>query len=195
MATPSHNRAFQIYNSQNFQNRPAVKKSTILTDGEPSVFGRIPYSSIKTTVGTASSLTSTPSPNSIVKPIPIVGKRCSSISSLGHLLPCRKSLQMTALASQRQSLWISIAKNAQANNTQTTPLPSLQQQQTSLTRKKLLRLLLVFSYLLSISLFAIALATFYGFFWSGYSTVQMSYDEATVSSTLALTLNSTVINI
>jgi hypothetical protein len=171
MATSSHNRAFQAYNSHSFKNHPAVKSSPITPTKEPLVFGRIPYSSLKKPVELASTTQSFPCPNTIVKPVPLIPKRRASITSIGHLLPRRKSLQMTALASQRQSLWMNIAKNAQANNTQSSPFP-LRQQQTSLLRKKLLRLLLVFSYLLSISLFAIALATFYGFFWSGYGSTQ-----------------------
>lgn len=190
MATSSHNRAFQAYNSHNFKNLPTVKPNPISTTKEPLVFGRIPYASIKPTNETTSSTPLSPNPNSIVKPIPLAPKRRGSVSSIGHLLPRRKSLQMTALASQRQSLWISIAKNAQTNNSQASSFPFRQQQQTSLLRKKLLRLLLVFSYLLSISLFAIALATFYGFFWSGYSPKQ----TITESSNVQLTPNSSILN-
>ncbi len=183
MAASSHNRAFQAYNSHHFPNRPALKTSSAVTTKESLVFGRIPYSSIKTTIETASSTPTSPSPNSVVKPTPLTPKRRASINSIGHFLPRRKSLQMTALASQRQSLWMNIAKNAQTTaTTQSSPLPS-RQQQTSLLRRKLLRLLLVFSYLLSISLFAIALATFYGFFWSGYSTTQTVTDVPAVLST------------
>jgi hypothetical protein len=192
MATSSQNRAFQAYNSRDFKNHPAIRQNPISPSKEPLVFGRIPYSSIKTTIEAAPSIQPSPNPNSILKPIPITPKRRGSVTSIGRLLVRRKSLQMTALASQRQSLWMSIAKNAQVNNTQSSPLPfPLQQQHTSLLRKKLLRLLLVFSYLLSISLFAIALATFYWFFWSGYSTTQ----TATQIPNVLLTTNSSVIHI
>jgi hypothetical protein len=190
MATSSHNRAFQAYNSHSFKNRPAIKSSPITPIKEPLVFGRIPYSSIKTTVEPVSTTQSSPCPNSILKPVPLTSKRRASITSIGHLLPRRKSLQMTALASQRQSLWMNIAKNAQANNTQQSSFP-LREQQTSLLRKKLLRLLLVFSYLLSISLFAIGLATFYGFFWSGYGSTQ----TATEIPNVLLTSNLSMIDI
>ena len=166
MATPSQNRAFQAYNSHHFKNNPAIKTSPTTTGKEPLIFGRIPYSSIKTTVDAISSTPSSPNPTSIIKSIPLIPKRRASTSSLSHFLPRRKSLQITALASQRQGLWMNIAKNAQANSTSPSPFPL--RQQTNLLRKKLLRLLLVFSYLLSISLFGVALATFYGFFWSGY---------------------------
>jgi hypothetical protein len=180
MANSSHNRAFQAYNSHNFKNNPTTTKTNpILTTKEPLVFGRIPYSSIKQPLVATPSIPSSPSPNSIVKPTPLVPKRRASISSMGHFLPRRKSLQITALASQRQSLWMNIAKNAQANNTQPTPTPTpfpLPQEPTNLLRKKLLRLLLVFSYLLSISLFGVALATFYGFFWSGYGRTGIAAD-------------------
>jgi hypothetical protein len=183
MATSSQNRAFQAYNSHSFKNRPAIKKPQIATIGEPLVFGRVPYSSIKPTIETISAPPASPGVNKIVKPIPVPPKRRSSTASIGNLLPPRKSLQMTALASQRQTLWISIAKNAQAN-TQSSSLP-LRQEQPNLLRKKILRLLLVFSYLLSISLFAIALATFYGFFWSGSSITQTLNIGTTISSTNA----------
>ncbi|CAF1085043.1 unnamed protein product [Adineta ricciae] len=205
MATTSQNRAFQAYNSRYFQNRPAPKESAISSPpqtttpatpstAEPLVFGRIPYSSIKSTTDKCSSIPSSPVPHATLKSTPMTQKRCSSITSLSHLLPRQKTSQMTALASQRQSLWISIAKNAQLNANQRSSLPLLQQQQqTSLTRKKFLRLLLVFSYLLSISLFAIALATFYGFFWTDYSTTQISNVDAPVSTFLSPP-NSTIIN-
>jgi len=192
MATSSHNRAFQAYNSHNFKNHPAIKPSPISTIKEPLVFGRIRYSSVKTTTQTGSSMPSSPNPNTTVKLNPLAPKRRASMSSIGHILPRRKSLQMTALASQRQSLWMNIAKNAQTDNTQpsSSPFPFLQQR-TSLIRKKLLRLLLVFSYLLSISLFAIALATFYGFFWSGYTTTQ----TVTEIPNVLLTSNSSFIDL
>lgn len=97
-------------------------------------------------------------------------KRHSSTISLGTIFPRRKSLQTTAIATRRQSLWMNIAKNAPATHDTPAAMLPLGRAQSSLIRKKILRLLLVFSYLLSISLLAIALATFYGFFWSGYST-------------------------
>jgi hypothetical protein len=187
MATSSHNRAFQAYNSRHFQNHPTIKTSPILNTKEPLVFGRIPYSAMKTATET---VLSTPNSNNILKPIPLIPKRRASINSIGHLLPRRKSLQMTALASQRQSLWMNIAKNAQANSPQLSPFP-LREQQTNLLRKKFLRLLLVVSYLLSISLFAIALATFYGFFWAGYSKTE----TVTEIPNVFLTSNSSIINI
>lgn len=193
MATSSNNRAFQAYNSHNFKNHPSIKSNPISTVKEPLVFGRIPYSSIKPTIETSTSTPSSPNPNNVVKPIPLTPKRRSSVTSLGNILPRRKSLQMTALASQRQSLWMSIAKNAAQTNTtnQTSSFPLRSQPQSSLLRKKFLRLLLVFSYLLSISLFAIALATFYGFFWSGYSTTQ----TPTEISNVLLTTNTSIRNI
>jgi hypothetical protein len=189
MAHSSHNRAFQAYNSHHFKNNPTpIKANPILPTKEPLVFGRIPYSSIKPTIGTASSTPSSPRSNSIHKPIALIPKRRASISHMGHFLPRRKSLQITALASQRQSLWMNIAKNAQTTNTQPSPF-LLGQQQTNLVRKKFLRLLLVFSYLLSISLFGVALATFYGFFWSGYGTKEINTDIPNIF----LTLNSSII--
>jgi hypothetical protein len=191
MATSSHTRAFQAYNSQTYKNHPATRNTPITTTAEPLVFGRIPYASIKTTIETISS--SSTSPNSVVKPVAMIQKRHSSAASLGHLLSRPKSSQMTALATRRQNLWMSIAKNAQINSAQSSPIPI---QQTSLMRKKLLRFLLVFSYLLSISLFAIALATFYGFFWSGYDTTQTATTGSNVIPTfgiVSLTKNSTLI--
>ena len=193
MAAPPHTRAFQAYNSHNYRNRPTIKKSPISSVGEPSVFGRTPYVSIKATAEPMPLSASPLDSNNIIKPIPMTPHRRASNTSLGQLLPRRKSSQMTALATKRQNLWMSIAKNAQANNNQSStpsssasslPLPIQQQiKQPNLMRKKLLRLLLVFSYLLSISLFAIALATFYGFFWSDYSTSQ------TVSTPLPLSMS------
>ena len=190
MATPSKNRAFQAYNSHQFPNNPPAKTSPILTMKEPLIFGRIPYSTIRTTVDTTSSTPPSPNLTGVVKPIALTPKRRASVSSIGHFLPRRKSLQITALASQRQSLWMNIAKNAQANTTQLSPFP-LRQQQPNLLRKKLLRLLLVFSYLLSISLFGVALATFYGFFWSGYSPAKIG----TEIPTLLVPTNSTIIDV
>lgn len=172
MAKPSHNRAFQAYNSDNYENRPCVKKPALLTSKESTNLEHISYSPIKNKaeINPSSSPTQSRTEN-MIKQSPLTSKRRLSTASLGQLLPARKGLPMTALATKRQNLWMSIAKNSQPNNmeppiatmTPTTP------RQTSLLRKKILRLLLVFSYLVSISLFAIALATFYGFFWSGYS--------------------------
>lgn len=179
MATPSKNRAFQAYNSHQFPNNSPIKTSPIATFKEPLIFGRIPYSTIRTTVDTTSSTPPSPNLTTLVKPTALTPKRRASVSSIGHFLPRRKSLQTTALASQRQSLWMNIAKNAQTNNTQLSPFP-LRQHQPNLLRKKLLRLLLVFSYLLSISLFGVALATFYGFFWSGYSPSKTGADVPTL---------------
>ncbi|CAF2332132.1 unnamed protein product [Rotaria sp. Silwood2] len=195
METSRHSRAFLAYNNHNFKNNPSITIPTTPTTGESLVLDHISYSSIKTTIEKVPSHPPSPNPNNIVKAIPMPAKRPSSITSLVHLLPRRKSLQTTALASQRQSLWMSIAKNAQTNNTNLPQFP-LRQQQSNLIRRKLLRLLLVFSYLLSISLFAIALATFYGFFWSGYSTTQTTIAHvSTVSSIVSLKSNSTIIDI
>ncbi|CAF1241778.1 unnamed protein product [Rotaria magnacalcarata] len=199
MATPTFNRAFQAYNNHSFKNHPAVKKTPISTMGEPSAFDHIPYSSIKTSTEKVPSLPPSPDSTSSVKRTSVLPAKRASIVSMANLLPRRKSLQMTALATQRQSLWINLAKNAQINNSQVSSFP-LRQQQTNLLRKKLLRLLLVFSYLLSISLFAIALATFYGFFWTGYSKIPPTTSSAltvgtTISSTDSLKSNSTLIDI
>lgn len=199
MATPTRNRAFQAYNNYTFNNHPSLKKTPITTTaGEPLVFGHIPYSSIKTTVDKNPPTPPSPSPsNNLIKYAPVASKRRASTTSLSYFLPRRKSLQMTALASQRQSLWMSIAKNSQINDTPVTPLPV--QQQTNLMRKKILRLLLVVSYLLSISLFAIALATFYGFFWTGYNSTQTpahgSNVGSTISSIIPFKSNSTLLDI
>ena len=190
MATPSKNRAFQAYNSHQFPNKSPIKTSPIASCKEPLIFGRIPYSTIRTTVDTTSSTPPSPNLNNVVKPVPLTPKRRASVSSIGHFLPRRKSLQTTALASQRQSLWMNIAKNAQTNNTQLSPFP-IRQKQPNLLRKKLLRLLLVFSYLLSISLFGVALATFYGFFWAGYSPTKIG----TEIPTLLFPTNSSIIDI
>lgn len=200
MAHSSHTRAFQAYNSHNYQNRPAMKKSSpTASAGEPLIFGRIPYSSIKTTTETVA-----PSPSPFApappKPAMIPLKRRMSTAGLAHLLPHRKGLQMTALATRRQNLWLNIAKNAQGANGDSSLPAQPQGNQPSLMRKKFLRLLLVFSYLLSISLFAIGLATFYGFFWSGYSTsptgttTVMTTTETTVIAIVSITSNSTVLD-
>jgi hypothetical protein len=159
--------------------------------------------SIETVPAVSSPITTSSPLQSIIKAAaaaPLSPKRRVSTASVGQLLPNRRSLQMTALATKRQNLWMNIAKNAQGNNIQSSSIPMRQQtQQSNLLRKKLLRLLLVFSYLLSISLFAIALATFYGFFWSGYSTSQtatpMSPMEITIVSSASLTKNSTLFDI
>lgn len=193
MASPSQTRSFQAYNSNNSRTHsPSIRLTSI---DEPSIFTRMSYSPIRTSFGTIPS--SSPSPDNIVKSTPMTPKRSSSTIILNNLLPRRKSLQTTAIATRRQSLWMSIAKNdSGANDFQVSLLP-LRQQQNSLLRKKLLRLLLVFSYLLSISLLAIALATFYGFFWSGYSTSKattISDLTATVRSLVSLTSNSTLVD-
>lgn len=207
MANPIQNPAFQNYNSQHYQNRPASKKPSPLSlPSEPLVFGRIPYSSIKRTDETSPRIPPPPtspiflsmSPRSPSKDsgngtTPWTSKRRLSTASLGNLLPSRKGSPMTALAAKRQNLWMSIAKNPEAQNSELTSIPLQRETEPpSLLRKKILRLLLVFSYLLSISLFAIALATFYGFFWSGYDT-----NVAQTSTTIFVssTANSTVIDI
>ena len=100
-------------------------------------------------------------------------QRKRSSIPLSHLFPRRKSLQTTAIAIRRQSLWMNLAKNGSAA-VELSPSPSspflfssLENEETDdFIRKKLLRCLLVVSYLISISLLAIALATFYGFFYS-----------------------------
>lgn len=200
MATPTCNRAFQVYNNHSFINRPTIKKSPSPTTIEPSASGYIPYSNIKTTTEQVPSVPPSPSSTGSFKHPTGISKQRPSIVSMANLLPRRKSLQMTALAEQRQSLWVNLAKNPQTTQTQVPSFPLRQQQQSNLLRKKLLRLLLVFSYLLSISLFAIALATFYGFFWSGYSTTSRTSIpppniEITVTSITPLTSNSTFIDI
>lgn len=189
------NRSFQAYNSINSKPPICSMKKTvpIASVDESLAFGRIPYSSIRTKTGTVPS-----SPVGIIKPTSMTSKRRSSTISLSNLLPRRKSLQTTALATRRQSLWMNIARNAPPTNddTQSSILP-LRQEHTNLMRKKILRLLLVFSYLLSISLLAIALATFYGFFWSGYGTPQQTnvFDvKTTVRSLVSLTSNSTFVD-
>jgi hypothetical protein len=198
MTTSSQPQGFQAYNSSNSNIRPsAIKKPVLMTKIDESlVFGRIPYSSLRTKTGTVPSLPS--SPGEIIKCTSMTQKRRSSVISLGSLLPRRKSLQTTALATRRQSLWMSIAKNSSPNeDVQPTLLP-FRHDQTSLMRKKILRLLLVFSYLLSISLLAIALATFYGFFWSGYGTPQttnvLDIRTTAVRSLASLTSNSTFVD-
>lgn len=145
-------------------------------------------------------------------------KRRSSTISLSNLFAQRKSLQTTAIATRRQSLWMDISKNPMATElttaatTSTTgaaaaaaaiagalpPSYCLENDYTRLIRKKFLRFLLVLSYLISISLLAIALATFYGFFWSGYSPTSATSNpkildfKPTVRSLLSLTTNSSL---
>ncbi|CAF1067306.1 unnamed protein product [Rotaria sordida] len=197
MANSSQSRGFQVYNSSNSKTHlPSTRLKSLKSIDEPLVFGRIPYSSIRTSPGRVSSLS--PSSDRRIKPRPMSPKRHSSTVLLNNLLPRRKSLQTTAIATRRQSLWMSIAKNdPSANDIQLSFLP-LRQEHNSLLRKKILRFLLVFSYLISISLLAIALATFYGFFWSGYSTLEttttISDVTATVRSLVSLTSNSTFVD-
>ena len=203
MAHSSHTRAFQAYNSHNYPNRPAIKQpAPISSAGESLVFGRIPFSSIKTTMETTAPSSVSPFSPALPKTAVITPKRRMSTTGLAHLLPNRKGLPMTALATRRQNLWMSIAKNAQGNSVDSSSFPLRQQnKQPSLMRKKFLRLLLVISYLLSISLFAIGLATFYGFFWSGYSpspsvtATTMTHTDTTVITIVSVTSNSTVWNI
>ena len=148
--------------------RPVSLKSYPRTPNNESMsVGRVPFSVIRN-----SSMPAPTSSSGIIKPIPITEKRQSSIISLGSIFPRRKSLQTTALATRRQSLWINLSKNAASSTSPPPLLLPLAQDHSSLLRKKILRLLLVFSYLLSISIFGIALATFYGLFWSGYSSPQ-----------------------
>ena len=190
--TSSPPRNFQAYNSYQVPLPSAIKKTTPITSIDDSVvFGRVPYSSIRI------STRAVPSPSDgILKRTSISQKRRSSTISLSNLLPRRKSLQTTALATRRQSLWMNIAKNpSTTDSVQPTVIP-LGLDHSSLTRKKILRLLLVFSYLLSISLFAIGLATFYGFFWSGYSTSETTNVfnvKTSVQSLISLTTNSTIV--
>ena len=166
MSTSSHTRALRTLNTHASPSRPvSLKTLPKAAKHEPTVFGRIPLSAIRN----STAVTST-SPGGTGKCAPTSVQRHSSTISLGNIFPRRKSLQTTAIASRRQSLWMNIARNASAtNDVQPMPLP-LRNAHSSLMRKKILRLLLVFSYLLSISLLAIALATFYGFFWAGYGT-------------------------
>ena len=160
MATSSQSRGFQAFNSRNYKTQlPSMEKFPRTSNDEPLLFGRMPYSAIRISGGTVPS-----SPGGPMKSTSATSKRSSSTISLSNLFAPRRSLQTTALATRRQSLWMNIARNAPpANDVQSSMLP-LRQEYSSLKRKKFLRLLLVFSYLLSISLFAIALATFYGFF-------------------------------
>jgi len=181
--------AFQTY-------KPKVRPPSIKMS---SVFNQLPETS-----------SSTSPPIGILK---TPSKRRSSTISLSNLFAQRKSLQTTALATRRQSLWMDISKNPMANELTTTttttvaaataaaalpPSYCLENDYTRLIRKKILRFLLVFSYLISISLLAIALATFYGFFWSGYSPTSTTSNpkildfKPTVRSLLSLTTNSSL---
>jgi hypothetical protein len=194
MATSIPSRGFQAYNSYNYQSRPPSIKKTLPTASidESLVFSGIPYSSIRTSIGTVPSLPA--SPGGILKPIQ---KRRSSAMSLNNLLSRRKSLQTTAIATRRQSLWMNISKNAPTTDDTQTSIFPFGEEPPSLMRKKILRLILVFSYLLSISLLAIALATFYGVFWSGYSTTKTTNVldvKTTVRSLVSLTSNSTFVD-
>ncbi|CAF3093313.1 unnamed protein product [Rotaria socialis] len=189
MANPLQLRTSQEYNSTNSKIR--LPPITLKLNDESSGFVRIPYSSMGTSQGTIQSLSS--SFDGKMKTTSMSAKRRSSAIILNSLLSRRKSLQTTALATRRQSLWMSIAKNVSlSNDFQISPLPL--PQGDNLIRKKVLRLLLVFSYLISISLLAIALATFYGFFWSGYSQSQTITITATVESLISLISNSTFVN-
>jgi hypothetical protein len=193
MATSTQSRTFQAFNNRNYKARTSsIKKSPRTSNDEPVVFGRIPYSVIRTSGEAVPS-----SPGSPIKSTSETKKRNSSTISLGNLLPRRKSLQTTALSARRQSLWMNISKNAPPTNDVRPSILLLRQEHSSLMRKKFLRILLVFSYLLSISLLAIALTTFYGFFWSGYTTPQttsVSDVTVTVRSLISLTSNSTFVD-
>lgn len=174
--------AFQAY----YKPRPILKTNPTVSIDESCVYDRIPYSSVRVN-----------SPSAVYKPISMPPKRRSSVMSLSNIFPPRKSLQTTALATRRQSLWMSIAKNPSISDEVETSILPLQPEPSNLIRKKLLRLLLVMSYLISISLFAIALATFYGFFWSGYSQIETTTvlnRRTSVRSFISLTSNSTVVH-
>jgi hypothetical protein len=193
MTTVSQPRAFQPYN--NYKTSPIIpikKPVTMLPIDESLAFSQIPYTSIRINTKPVPS-----SPDGVLKSTPIGQKRRSSTMSLGTLFAQRKSLQTTAIATRRQSLWMNISKNPSTTDEIQPSLLPLRQDHSSLMRKKFLRLLLVFSYLLSISLFAIALATFYGFFWTGYSrskTSNESHNETSVRSLISLTTNSTYVD-
>lgn len=109
-------------------------------------------------------------------------RRRSSLRLI-YLLSRRKSLQTTTMAIRRQSLWMNLSMNHQSFHHFQSTIPiknqSLSSSSSSLSsinllRKKIFRLFLVFSYLISISLLAIGLATFYGLFWSGYTQTSLS---------------------
>ncbi|CAF1190735.1 unnamed protein product [Rotaria magnacalcarata] len=189
MANPLQLQTSQTYNSANSKIRPPP--ITLKLNDQSSGFVRIPYSSMGTSQGTIQSLSS--SFDGKMKTTSMSAKRRSSTIILNSLLSRRKSLQTTALATRRQSLWMSIAKNVSlSTDFQISPLPL--PHGDNLIRKKALRLLLVFSYLISISLLAIALATFYGIFWSGYSQSETTTITATVESLISLISNSTFVN-
>lgn len=193
MTALPQSRSFQPYNNYPTPLSLSIKKPTTLIPIDESLaFSRIPYSSIRISTETVPS-----PPDGILTSIPMVPKRRSSTLSLSNIFPRRKSLQTTALATRRQSLWMNIAKNAPVTNDVQSSILPLRQEYSSLMRKKFLRLLLVISYLLSISLFAIALATFYGFFWAGYSTTEETnalHVKASARSLISLTSNSTFVD-
>jgi hypothetical protein len=210
MTNSSPSAASQVYNCSNSKPcSPSGKKPASISFDEPTYSGRVPNTSIRISTETGSSLPSSPGRfiksiskrNSSMMPSRNSSssqKRHSSATSLSNLIVRRKSLQTTALATRRQSLWMSIAKNPSpsTHNFQPSPLPVIPDE-SNLMRKKILRLLLVFSYLLSISVFAIALATFYGFFWSGYTIPQpatISDVKTNVPSLISFTSNSTFVN-
>jgi hypothetical protein len=193
MTTLPQSRGFQFYNNYKTRTSLPIKIPIPMSPIDESlVFGRIPYSSIQ-----ISTRTIPPSTDGIAKSASMTPKRRSSTLSLSNLLPRRKSLQTTALAVRRQSLWMNIAKNASATDDVQPSILPLRQDHSNLMRKKFLRLLLVFSYLISISLFAIALATFYGFFWSGYNTQETTNVldvKPSFRSIISLTSNSTFVD-
>lgn len=167
------------------------KNSLIKSFDESLVYVGMPYSSIGIKKGV---IPSSSSSVGIIKSRPITSKRRSSTISLNNMLSRRKSLQTTALATRRQSLWMNISKTPSINDDNQTSILPLRQEHTNLVRKKILRLLLVFSYLLSISLLAIALAIFYGLFWTVDNSDQTTnvFDlTTTVRSFISLTSNST----
>lgn len=176
--------AFQVYNKP----RSILKNNLTSSIDESSLLDRMPYSSTRINLPA----------DGVLKQTSVTPKRRSSAISLSSILPRRKSLQTTALATRRQSLWMNIAKNPSITDDIQTSILPLQPNPVSLIRKKILRVLLVISYLISISLFAVALATFYGFFWSGYSRVETSTVRSvrtSVRSLISLTSNSTVVHL
>lgn len=176
--------AFQVYNKP----RSILKNNLTSSIDESSLLDRMPYSSTRINLPA----------DGVLKQTSVTPKRRSSAISLSSILPRRKSLQTTALATRRQSLWMNIAKNPSITDDIQTSILPLQPHPASLIRKKILRVLLVISYLISISLFAVALATFYGFFWSGYSRVETSTVRSvrtSVRSLISLTSNSTVVHL
>ncbi|CAF3591697.1 unnamed protein product [Adineta steineri] len=146
MASSFQTRSIQALNNRNQKmGLPPMKRFSKTANDEALAFGRMPFSAMRTSLVTNQSVPS--SPGGIIKPTPMNQKRSSSVISLGNIFPGRKSLQTTALATRRQSLWMNIAKNAPPPSIDTQPpiLP-LGQEPSSLMRKKILRLLLVFSY-------------------------------------------------